>query len=115
MCILECIPAELDFVSCSCPYSPIGRLTLKVLQDKLGDAREQWLNIGIELKLSEGDLRVIEENNKGNVMECFNEMIKLWLECGEPSWSDVVDALRAKPVHCLDLAAKIEAEHLNGK
>ncbi len=58
-------------------------------------------------------MQSIERSHNGRVDECFVAMLEAWFKNGSPSWSDMVEALRAPSVDRRDLANNIEKKFMN--
>ena len=82
------------------------------IQNILSEVCEKWFNIGIQLKITHGTLKIIEADYK-KVEECCREMLHTWLtQEPEPTWAALVEALKSPSLKCEDVARKIELEHL---
>lgn len=81
--------------------------SLREVRTLLYPARIKWYSIGVELKLSVGELDVIKATYS-DLGDCLIEMIKVWLKSIDslPTWKTLADALRAEPVNELELAKK---------
>ena len=55
----------------------------------------------------------IERSHNGRVDECFVAMLEAWFKKGSPSWSVMVEALRAPSVDRRGLANNIEKKFMN--
>lgn len=83
---------------------------LRKLQTLVWDARINWFNLGLELRLKENTLKVIEINCNHKVETCFREMLSEWLRAIDPlpSWEGLLVALKQPPVACKKLAKEIK-------
>ena len=82
------------------------------VQNILWEVSEKWFDIGIQLKLTPSNLKMIEADYK-KVEDCCREMLHTWLtQEPEPTWAALVEALKSPPVKCDNVARKIELEHL---
>ena len=55
----------------------------------------KWYELGLELKVDEDDLNFIERDCRQDTPGAVKQVLKKWLEqCEEPTWWNVVDALR---------------------
>ena len=54
-----------------------------------------WEDIGILLKIEEGELNKVKSDNAGRSGSCLREMLKIWVKKvdPEPSWSSMAEAL----------------------
>ena len=98
------------------PESGHPVLIKRLKEENLGEilthvwnAREHWEKIGIDLGLQKNDLNVIKGDSNNKIDECFREMIYLWLKQENPTWQDMISALKNAEYH--GLAAQI-FEHL---
>ena len=74
------------------------------LQDvitKLLPVAAKWRSIGLALRLSDGDLETVQDDNT-RVHERLTGMLRLWLnksynvdKFGEPSWAKLKEAVRS--------------------
>ena len=74
----------------------------------LKDVSSKWHDLGLEL-LEQNDkvnLNVIKINYAGDVTECCKEMFHSWLTYPNPTWNQLIQAL--KKVELYSLAAKVE-------
>ena len=80
---------------------------LKIVRNELLKAASKWYDLGLELGLSVDYLDTI---NKDNPQDCLREMLTYWLSCLdlEPSWKQVITALRSRAVNYPALAEEIE-------
>ena len=83
-------------------------LTAKNIRTLLHDVRLKWYDIGIELGFLKADLDEIKKVRSDDPAACQYELINRWLKTinPDPSWSSLVDALRAPPVDEQKLAAE---------
>jgi len=93
-----------------------GRPARKYLKNVISLFADKWCNIGLELfdPEDESKLDEIQSNKGGNVSDCCNEMLRVWLQ-KQPyaTWNQLIEALRSPGVELFDVASKIE-EMLNG-
>ena len=76
------------------------------VQDLIWDARPNWFNLGLKLRVSLATLTMIDErNSNGDV--CFRKMLSEWLKSVEPSWEKLLLALSQPSVGYKKLAKKI--------
>ena len=87
------------------------KLDIVTVQKLLWEARAKWYNIGLELRLTEGDLDAINSDNR-DVDSCFRCMISKWLrkDNPKPTWAEIIDALMAPPVSYQQLASQLSSE-----
>ena len=79
------------------------------------EARNKWLDIGIELNLKKGDLDSIKARYNNNE-DCFTEMLNLWLKTTpKPTLKDLQEALRKPAVGFDQLAEDLENEYLKNQ
>ena len=76
------------------------------------EARSKWKEIGIQLKLKKTDLDAISKTNGSETDACFTEMLSMWLKQMEypPTWSNMIRALKSRPVGFQRLAKRIETK-----
>lgn len=86
------------------------RPELDELVEELHEVKTKWFNIGIQLKVPVYKLKEIETNTNNNVERAFCEMIVEWLKSKtrEPTWADIVKALRSRSVDEQRLAENLE-------
>ena len=81
---------------------------LKYIRTKCWDARNKWLDIGLELDLEKSTLDSIQERFKSNE-RCFIEMLDTWLKNSpKPTLSKLVAALRHITVGFHQLAEELK-------
>ena len=77
------------------------------IQDEAWDARAQWYNIGLGLRLPTTDLDVIDKD-KGDIEAKFRCMLLKWLRSGKHcTWEALCKALSTRSVNHSVLAATI--------
>ena len=85
-------------------------LTIDDLSDVMvaaWEARVEWYNIGLSLRISPDDLDTIQKDQH-NTKPCYMEMLKVWLrKRPHPSWSKLAEALRSPLVGYEDLADRL--------
>ena len=83
---------------------------MKDILEAVWDARNKWMNIGIQLNIVKTDLDEINTVQKGNPEDCLREMLSLWLKQVEhpPTWSVLIAALKKPTVGLQQLAEQIE-------
>ena len=59
-------------------------------------AADKWENIGILLRIDDGQLKVIKSNNPSDSIACLREMLRIWLSRVDPrpSWSAIAEAVK---------------------
>ena len=62
------------------------------------EARNEWKNILLELEVSSANIDNIGVRCRDNPKDCYREGLKEWLEGGEISWKDLVEALSSPTV-----------------
>ena len=91
------------------PVEATSAPKLHEVVDELQSCHGDWYLIGVYLKLSAAELDTVEANNPKVVMR-FTRMITRWLKNKtNPSWSDLVRALRKIKEHAL--ADRIAAKY----
>ena len=76
------------------------------------EARNESKNILLELEISSSTIDSIRERCHDNPKECYREGLKEWLEGGERSWGDLVEALSSPTVGCNDIATVIVKDYI---
>ena len=91
----------------------LGVKDLGMVQEELYDARTNWSNLGLSLRLNIITLDTIREQYSGDPKKCFPEMLKAYLKTTTPppSWIALVEALKTKPVAEYHLAEELERKH----
>ena len=82
------------------------------VQDLIWDARPKWYNLGLKLRVSQATLTMIKQNHPDGD-DCFREMLSEWLKSVEPSWEELLAALKKPSVGYPQLAKKIAREYGN--
>ena len=83
------------------------------IQDEAWDARAQWYNIGLRLRLPATDLDVIDKE-RGDIEAKFRCMLLKWLRSGNHcTWEALCKALSARSVNQAKLAATIRQQMCN--
>ena len=72
-------------------------------------ARSEWYNIGLKLGISPDTLDAITSTGRDNPSTCFRDMLKEWLNNGNPrpTWAAVAEALKSPMVGYGHLAEKL--------
>ena len=83
---------------------------LKHVKYAVWGARAQWKNIGRSLGLPEGTIQSIHEPDEG---ECLHAVLSLWMQTGQATINDLLEALENPPIARRDIAHEIRA--LRGK
>ena len=73
-------------------------------------AADKWEDIGVLIRISDGQLKQIRTDNASNSRSCLREMLRTWLSRVDPppSWSAIIEALE-------DLGDEGLAAHLRSK
>ena len=79
------------------------------VQDLIWDARPKWFNLGLNLNIDQATLIMIKQNHP-NGDDCFREMLSEYLKSMEPSWEELLAALRKPSVGHKQLAKKISGK-----
>ena len=89
------------------PYSK--ERFIKEAVEELHEVKVKWKQIGIQLEIPQSTLETIQQKCKDDPEEAFLQMINEWLkQITEPSWSDIVEALKSRSVgKNIKLAEKI--------
>ena len=89
------------------------QLTLLELLESVFSASPKWYNLGLRLGLQTPALDAISTRCKGDPEECLREMLKDWLngKGTEPSWGELVKALKSTAVGLKTLAKKLQAQY----
>ena len=64
------------------------------------EARCQWYDIGVELRVSANDLDAIKRKHRDDPKDCLTETLKIFLRRADPkpTWIRLADALGSKAV-----------------
>ena len=113
--ISRCI--YLFWNQCSAGQTPsITIADLKVVYRASFEAHEHWQNILLELEVSSEDLQFKQlhfvRGSHDNTMHYYREGLRQWLEGGERSWGDLVEALSSPTVGRSDIAKEIERDYI---
>ena len=72
------------------------------------EVRDKWFSFGLALGIDEPSLRKIESDCFHDPDACLRKLLSFWLRnCRNPSWDDIVNALRSKIVGHKHVANKI--------
>ena len=80
---------------------------LRIIVNKLWDARIKWKLIGMCLGINAATLDVIERNNRGIIDDCFTELLTTWLRGTDPTKSAMDKVLRSETVKCKAVADEL--------
>ena len=83
---------------------------LRHVKHAVWGARDRWREIGRSLGLPEDASHSIHELNDG---DSLNQVLSLWMQTGQATINDLLEALEHVTVDCRDIAHKIRA--LKGK
>ena len=83
---------------------------LRDLVNALHGKATKWYDIGIQLHLSTEELDAIKYDCRGDVNECFRNMLMKWRSKTHPlpTWSALIAALKARAVDEQVLAEELE-------
>ena len=87
-------------------------LDLKKVYRTTFEAKTEWKNILLELEVSSATIKSIGTRCQDDPKECYREGLSEWLEGGERSWGDLVEALSSPTVGRSDIAMVIEREYI---
>ena len=80
---------------------------------ELSEVQDKWQQLALELEVSPKNVNRI---SKPSYAVCFKEIIKQWLtESPEPTWQNLMDALRSPTVREYELASRVEKKCSNPK
>ena len=85
---------------------------LKVVYRAIFKAHEQWQNILLELDVSSDVIEKTRHKYHYDTVICYHEGLRQWLEGGERSWGDLVEALSSPIVGHSDIAKEIERDYI---
>ena len=85
---------------------------LKVVYRAMFKAHEQWQNILLELEVSSDVIENTHQKYGYNTVICCREGLRQWLEGGERSWVELVEALSSPTVGRSDIAKEIERDYI---
>ncbi len=84
---------------------------LNSVYEKLIEAAENWLDLGLALGLGHSTLSNIKGEHRDKNQTCLREMLAVRLKTGPPlTYSDICRSLRARTVKRNDVAVTIEME-----
>ena len=67
--------------------------SLALMADELKEVVD-WQGLGLQLRLTYSELKIIEVENRGNVRKSLRKMLDVWLESNpNSSWEQIVEAL----------------------
>ena len=82
------------------------------VQSVLWEARSQWFNIGVRLRLKVTDLKAIDREVGLDLEDKFVKMIISWLEHGQRcTWRVLIKALKHHTVNLPELARQIKTNY----
>ena len=76
------------------------------------EARNKWQNILLELGVSSAIIVSIGVKCHDNPDDCYREGLREWLNGGEKSWGDLVNALSSPTVRHVDVSEKIKRDYI---
>ena len=85
---------------------------LKKVYTTTFEARNEWRNILLELEVSSATIDSIGVRYCDNPKDCYREGLSEWLEGGERSWGDLVEALSSPTVGHSDIAMAIKRDYI---
>ena len=86
---------------------------LKVVYKATSEAHEHWQNMLLELEVSSDVVEnTVTHKYRYNTAICYREGLRKWLEGGERSWGDLVEALSSPTVGRSDIAKEIERDYI---
>ena len=83
----------------------------RMILEELFEARNQSFVLGLALKLPFHKVKAIHWQYQ-NPRHCLLRVIIAFLKQMEPTWRDIVEALRSRAVNLPDLARRVEAAHI---
>ena len=86
---------------------------LSWLLDHLTDVAPNWINFGLSLNVPISQMKIIEENNPRNCVNCLRETLNLWLK-NHPNTGKLLKALSAESVGQKQLASALEKRLIHG-
>ena len=93
----------------------IDDLSIDDLQDVLEatiDVGHLWFKMGLALKLRDPVLNGFAKKHYDDPDECYCEVLKEWLHnVPNPTWENVVTALRSESVRRSNIADKVAKDH----
>lgn len=82
------------------------------VQSALWEARSQWFNIGVQLRLKVADLEAIDCRQGINLEAKFTEMIIAWLKQGKRcTWTALIEVLKDHTVNQPEVARQIKTKY----
>ncbi len=103
--------SEIAYILLCSPVKPLGLDDLCVLQDELYITQNRWYNLGLQLGLMPDELDTIEAQCRGDMSDCFREVLKNYLQTTTPSWRAVIEALRSRTIDQPMLAKKLDQKY----
>ena len=76
------------------------------------EARNEWKNILLELEVSSATIKSIGMRCHDDPKDCYREGLSEWLEGGERSWGDLMEALSSPTVGHSDIAMAIKRDYI---
>ena len=87
-------------------------LCISTLQNELHGVGTKWFTLGVQLHIGIVTLKRIEQEWRADVTRCLLEVLIQWLK-GNPSWNDIVKALRCSAMDEHSLADVIDRKYCN--
>ena len=82
---------------------------LRKIRSKSWEARNKWLDIGLELNLPMDDLNALQLKHSSDAGKCFTAMLNLWLNSiKQPTLTALIAALRERTVNQYAVAEELE-------
>ena len=86
-------------------------ITLNDVYTETFDARNEWQNILLALKVDSPTIESISVKCQNNSDKCYREGLDRWLKSGKRNWEDVINALRSPTVKHFKISMNIEKLH----
>ena len=85
-----------------------------LMDDVAAEAPDQWMNVGIKLRISFECLNSIDKQHHGDPMRCYAAVFSKWKSTGTLAytWETIINVLESNLVKKIDLAKTIKKKYM---
>ena len=85
-----------------------------LMNDVAAKAPDQWMNVGIMLRISYERLNSIDNQHRGDPMRCYAAVFSEWEKIGTLAytWETIINVLESNLVKKIDLAKTIKKKYM---
>ena len=93
------------------PTDKVTENDVQELMNLLTLAASKWYELGLQLGVQDGLLKIIQKNHRNDCEAQLREMLMERLNQGEPlTWGTLVEALESESVHAHEVAKRIRSQ-----